>query len=132
MAASPAIKNFLIADQVFRQDNGKWCIIGVFEKILAPSFPCVHGSLALFIQLSEAQGDYDVRLEFRDGSDRRLSALKGMRVKVRDRLDIVNFGIQTHGLPIPEPGRYYFKLFFNDELVGGDIMVEAHIHEGRK
>lgn len=125
MGHTPSVSSFLIADQVFRQDTGKWCIIGVFNRILAGRFPCVHPSLGLFVRLSDALGDYEVRVDYCDSEDRVITKLEGIRLNVRDRLANVELGIQTYNLPIKAPGRYFFRLYFNNELAGGDIALEV-------
>jgi len=112
----PSIRSFLIADQVFQQRNGKWCIIGIFDRILVQHFPAVHHSLGLFVQLSDAEGAYDVRVEFRDSNDRVLTAIEGIKVEVTGRLSSTGLGIQTCSLPLLAPGKYFFKLFFNGEF----------------
>ena len=120
MAASrpPSVKSLILADQVFRQaETGKWCIIGVFEKILSQSFPCLHPSLGLFVRVEDAHGEYEVKIEFRDAADRVLGSFEGMTLQVNDRLASVAFGVQTIGLPLPAPGRYFFKLFLNGEVL---------------
>lgn len=119
----------MIADQVFQQLSGKWCIIGAFDRIFAPRFPAVHPSLALFVEIADAVGDYDVAISFCNSKDQILSALPGMRLNVKDRLVPAKFGIQTYGLPIPAPGRYSFKLYFNGELIPMDTALDAVLME---
>ncbi len=121
----PSLRSFLIADQVFQQASGKWCIIGVFDRIWATSFPARHPSLGLFIVLGDAVGAYDVKIEFRDSGDRVLNTIEGIKMEVQSPLATVNFGLQTSDLPLPSPGRYFFKLFFNGELAPTDIPLEA-------
>lgn len=124
MPAPPSVTSFLLADQVFRQESGKWCLIGVFNRILAPCFPVTHHSLGIFIVLADAKGDYDLKLEFRDGDDRVLSVFEGIRVSVPDPLRTVEVGIQAMNLALKTPGRYFFKLWANGELVK-DLPVDA-------
>ena len=125
MPITPHIKSFLIADSVFPQATGKWCIIGVFNRIMAPKFPCLHHSLGLFIELSDAEGDYDIGVDFCTSKDQVLSQIRGRKLIVKDRLTSTGFGIQTSNLPIPSPGRYFFKLYFNREIVPADIAIDA-------
>ena len=131
MPNRPVLKNFLIADTVFRQDTGKWCIIGVFNGIVAARFPVLHPSLGLFLTLGDAEGDYAVRVEFRNNRDQVLGAFEGVSLKIANRLQDAHFGIQTHNLAIPAAGRYFFKLFFNQEPVLGDIPVDAVLLEAK-
>jgi hypothetical protein len=101
----------------------------VFDRLFSDRFPVVHPSLGIFLVLSDAQGKYDIRVEFRNAADQILSAMEGIRLEVPHRLVRVVFGVQTRLLPVPAPGNYFFKLFFNGvftmdiplrvDLVGG-------------
>ena len=111
------VKAFLIADSVIQdRSTGKWSVVGIFDQIYAPKFPCQHGALAIYVKLSDALGKYAVRVEFRDvGEDRLVSAFEGINLEVKDRLKGPEFGVPTHGLPLEKPGKYQFVLFFNGE-----------------
>lgn len=125
MPSIPHVSSFLIADQVFQQMGGKWCAIGVFSRIMAPQFPALHASMGLFFVLSDASGAYDLRVEFRNDQDQVLGMFGGVKIDVPGRLARMYVGLQTTNLFIPAPGKYFFKLFFNDQLAPDDIPVEA-------
>lgn len=126
----PSVNSFLVADQVFQQTSGKWCIIGVFDRVLSPRYPTTLPALGLYVTLSDAEGVYDVRVEFRDSGDRVLAVMGGIHMEVSSRLAQVGFGVQTYSLPIPKAGRYLFRLFFNDEPAASDIVLESNLLEG--
>jgi len=127
MPQIPSVRSFLIADLVFQAMSRKWCVIGVFDRILAPKFPVVHPSLGLFVVLSDAEGEYAVRVEFCSADEQVLAVFEGIRLNVTDRLASVSFGLQTNHLPIPAPGRFFFKLYFNGERAPTDIPIEAAV-----
>ena len=117
MAAPPIISSFLIADAVIQDRlTGKWSVIGVFDKIYGPSFPCVHPNLALYVKFADAQGRYRVRVEFRNAEDKIVSTFERIEFEVKDRLQSGDFGVSTHGLPLEKTGRYQFQLYLNDEF----------------
>ena len=122
---TPMLKSFVIADSVFQQSvTNKWCIIGIFQRIQATKFPVLHQSLGLYVSVGDAQGEYDVRVDFRNAEDKRLASFSGLHLQVKDRLAEVNFGIQTRDLIIPSPGKYHFFLHFNTDQIG-QIPLEA-------
>ena len=128
MKQTPTVKSFLIADQVFRQDNGKWCVIGVFEAIHSLRFPAMHPSLGLYLKLADASGTFDLGVEFHDGGGRCVARMGGVRLQVPDRLMEVGVGFQTHNLLIPAAGVYHFKLFFDGQPAEGqDIRLDARL-----
>ena len=129
MQLIPALKAWIVADQVFRQDTGKWCIIGVFDQIRARSFPAIHPSLGIWMKRSDAMGDYRMRVELHDSADRCLGRLPEMGFRVEDRLKEPEIGFTTFHLLLPCAGTYFLKLFFNEEPAGSDIRFEAVLSE---
>ncbi len=125
MPETPHVKSFLIADSVFQQTSGKWCIIGVFGRIEAEAFPCVHPSLGLYVKLADARGTFEVTVEFQDSTGQVLARLTGLRVESKDPLAEPEFGVQVQQLPIPTAGAYFFKLYFDDRLCPDDIRLTA-------
>ncbi len=125
MPGAPHVKSFLIADSVFQQTTGKWCIIGVFGRIEAETFPCLHPNLGLYVKLADAHGAFDVNVEFQDSTGKVLARLSGLRVDSRDPLAEPEFGVQIQQLPLPAAGTYFFKLYFNDELCPDDLRLTA-------
>ena len=116
MPPNPFVKSFLISDVVL-QDRGsvKWSVIGFFYQVYAPTFPCVHPTVAIYVRLTDAHGRYRVRIEFRDEQDKIVATFEGIEIAVEDRLRGVEFGFTTHGLRLEKPGRYQFQLYLNDD-----------------
>ena len=132
----PKVISFLIADVVIQDKaTNKWSAIGIFDRIMALGFPCVHPSLSLYIRLSDAEGQYAIRVEFRDVNDSRLAVFEGLTLSIPSRLSHPDLGIKTINLPIPKPGRYYFDLYFNGELTESlplevEEMTQTHKKDG--
>jgi len=125
VARPPIVKSFLIADTVLQDRlTGKWSIIGVFDRVMAPQFPVVHPTVSLYLRLSDAQGRYKLRVEFRDVSDRRVGLFEGIEVDVKDPAQAIEVGLPTHMLPLEKPGKYQFQLYINDEFAASaDLSV---------
>lgn len=119
MARTPELKSFLVADTVLQEKGtGKWSVIGIFDRISARAFPLLYHSVGLFITVADAEGSYDVRVDFLDSADRRIATFGGMRLDGADPTRMVSFGLQTHNVAIPREGRYHFALYFGQDLVG--------------
>lgn len=126
---TPSIKNALVADQVFRQEGGKWCVIGVFDTIWANRFPVVHPSLGIFVRVSDAEGTYALRVELQDSTGKCIAAVGEVALKVDHRLAEADLGIQTHNLPIPAAGTYFLRFLFNGVAVPADVRLNAKTKE---
>lgn len=117
MTPKPEIITFLIADQVIQEKGThKWSAIGIFDHIVTDKFPLVHASLGLYVKLTEAEGDYKIRIELTDAATNKLGVFEGINLKMESRLASFDFGIQTRHLHLPQPGKYHFDLYFNDQL----------------
>lgn len=117
MPSNPNIITFLIADSVIQEKGtNKWSAIGIFDHVYASRFPTLHNNMALYIRLSDAEGEYDIRVEFVDSDNRRLGLFEGLKLRVASKLEFPDFGIRTQNLMIPKPGKYNFDLYFNNEL----------------
>jgi len=128
VARPPIVKSFLIADMVIQDRlTGKWSIIGVFDRVMAPSFPVIHPTVALYLRLGDAQGKYRLRVEFRDASDRRVGLFDGIELEVKDPAQAIEVGLPTHLLPLEKPGKYQFQLFINDEYSAAAELSVAQI-----
>jgi len=128
---TPIVKAVLLADQVFRQEgNGKWCIIGEFDKILAPRFPARHPSLAVFLKITSAEGEYGVHIEIHDSSDRCVTRIGGLALDAKDRLATFGVGLQASNLVLPKAGAYRVRVFFDGvQSTTQDTPFEARLLE---
>lgn len=130
MAVEPKIKSFLIADMVFQEKlTNKWNIIGIFDKFYAYNFPAMLTGVDLYIRLTDAEGDYNIRVEFCDESDRKLAVFERIKLKVKSRLQYPEFGVKTKNLPIQKPGKYFFYIYMNEKQVGSMPLLAVKINK---
>ena len=126
MAYKPKIDTFLIADNVIQEKgSNKWSVIGIFSQVFSNKFPCFHSSMALYIKISDAEGEYDIRVEFTDADEKKLSVFEGIKLKVDSKLNSVDLGIRTQNLMIPKPGKYHFSLYFNNEFCESCLLIAS-------
>jgi len=126
----PVTKSLLIADSVFRQASGKWCIIGVFDRIIARSFPVLHPSLGLFLQISDVlPGEHQISMAFKDSQENTIAVSPEVRLVVKDRLARIGIGLQTHNLLIPREDTYFIEVLFDDSHLE-EIRLQAEITDG--
>ena len=118
MARPPVVKSFLIADTVIHDRiAGKWSIIGVFDRVMAPQFPVIHPTLAFYLKLGDVQGKYKIKVEFRDSADARKGLIEGIEIDVKVAAQSFEVGFHAPPLPLEKPGKYQFQLFVNDEFI---------------
>ena len=118
MPRPPVVKSFLISDSVIHDRiTGKWSIIGVFDRVMAPRFPTFHTPLSFYIKLADAEGLYKIKVELRDMDDRRVGLIEGIQLEVKGGGHSVDIGFPAPPLWLEKTGKYQFQLYANDEFL---------------
>lgn len=128
MSVLPTVQSFLLADSVFQQKTGKWCVIGIFDRILGKSFPLLHHSLGLYLEVSGIPaGEHTLHMVLLNSEQKALAISPKVRVRCKHRMVTKKLGIgmQTNHLLVPEPGVYFIKVMFDNEPLVSDIRLEA-------
>ena len=115
----PALNAMLICDNTIREEGtGKVSLIGIFEAIFAAQFPVRHGLLCVYAKVTDAEGDYEIKLELVRLDDELTMGGGQARVTLADRMAPAEFVFQLPNLGFERPGRYEFRLFANGRWVG--------------
>ena len=115
----PSLKAILVCDSVLQEiGTAKKSIIGIFDQILAGSFPCSHPQMGIYFSVIDAEGSYFFRMESVRLSTNEIIA-KGEigPILVKNRFQIVDGAIMLQGLTFPAPGKYEFRLYANDAFL---------------
>ena len=126
MSSLPTVKSFVIADSVFQQVGGKWCIVGVFDRIWGGKFPAMHPSLGIYVELEDVpEGKHEIFMTFSNSEKKQLAVSPKIHLTARNRLAKAGVGVQTHNLMIPTAGTYFIEIVFNGRPLAHDIRLEA-------
>jgi hypothetical protein len=110
----------LLCDLTIReQGSGKISLIGVFENISAARFPVVHRALSVYAKLTDAEGDYTIRLELVRLEDSHVVAQGTLQATFADRMAPGELIFNLENLGLEKPGRYEFRLFAEERFVAG-------------
>lgn len=122
----PSLEWLHVCDHAFRDEQGKLCLIGMFDSLASVRLP---GRLPVFcvaIGLTDGQGQYEValRVEAPSGKhvDMQLPAtiLKDRKVKARAV-------IRLSSMPFEEFGHYVFRLVIDKQPVDYPVHVIEHL-----
>ena len=109
----------LICDLAIKEEGtGKHSLIGIFENISARQFPARHGRLCVYAKITDAQGDYSIRLELIRLEDFAVVGEGQVSVTVEDRMAATELVFNLGGLVFERAGRYEFRLRANGLSVG--------------
>lgn len=116
---------FTICD--FAQDagNGKLTIVGTFDNVNSPVFPCMHPQCALAVRMrfsNKENGAHTANIKFKNA--------KGEIVLPEIKCDLnvpataqdyttTNMVFNFSNLPIKEPGKIVIELYVDDEWQSG-------------
>ena len=120
-STKPIVNAMLICDKVITElGTNKKSLIGIFENINAFKFPCIHPFLTVYIKLTEANGKYNFRLELIDLLNDTCIGKGEIPKEI-----VINNPLSTHDLVFNlsslkffHPGKYEFRIFYNDEVFG--------------
>lgn len=118
-APNPLIKAILICDHIITEaGSNKKSLIGVFENITAPKFPYFHPLMSVYLKLTDAAGEYKMKIELVDLRENKVIG-KGEvpRVTFPDRLTHYELTFNFAGLRLHHPGKYEFRIYANEEFL---------------
>lgn len=123
MAQSPRphLNAIVLCDHVHLDPTtSKYTLLGTFDRIFSRQFPAVCPSAALFVNFSDAQGEYRLRIEVISLDQNVVIAEHTMEpaVVVADRLEAANVVIVLQGMTFQEAGKYAVRLYANDQFLG--------------
>jgi hypothetical protein len=108
----------LVCDQVIRdQGTSKASLIGLFDRITARAFPAVHQSLAVFVSVLDAEGEYRLALELVRVRDAMTVGRGEAQVTAPDRFLPSEWIFNLQALVFQEAGKYEFRLWANGRHV---------------
>ncbi len=115
---APALLYSILCDDVRREENGKFILLGLFETIGAREFPAVHPSLFIFNGWIGGVGSFRQYSRILDPSGQELArdqetAFQLANLKARHSV-IARF----NNLELPQPGEYAAEI-----LLDGDLKV---------
>lgn len=105
--------------------SGKDCIIGIFNRIFAKSFPTQHEQCYLAFELWADPGKHELMVQIRDtdGGDV-VDPLGPLEMFVADSGQGTG-AIHLRGLPLQRAGIYTFVVILDGKELGGrDLFVE--------
>jgi hypothetical protein len=107
------VKSFILCDKIIQDqlEGGKFCAIGLFDRIWAPAFPCEHGPFGVILLVTDAVGEYNFVMDLvHIETDQLIASAAFPKFISEDPLNSVNIGLQFPRLGFPSPGRYEFRL----------------------
>lgn len=118
MDIKPNLQFSVVCDDVRREDNGKFMLLGIFEAINAREFPARHHTLFVANRWCKGEGSFTQKIRIINAQD------KGAVFQTEEQSFQLS-DIDTHhtiisrfnNLLFPNPGKYWVEVFLNNELI---------------
>lgn len=123
MATLVSLKAFHLCDQVIKSEDGKYSIIGIWQKILSPVYPTYHARFSVYFKLVGMNGTYDIEVKFIDPEHPEITALgaKILGVQHTDKLIACEGSVNFKGMQINKTGTFEVHLLVNNERIHVDM-----------
>lgn len=114
----PDLQFSVLCDDVRREDNGKFMLLGLFEAINAKKFPATHHAMFIVNQWVKGEGAFAQKIQIVNSRD------KSMVFQTEEqRFELPN--IDSHhtlisrfnNIVFPEPGKYWVEIVLDGKLV---------------
>lgn len=108
----------VICDQIIEDKlTHKKSLIGIFNQIATPTFPCRHPRMAVFVSLTEGRGTYAVRLRMvHEESGTSIGEVTG-QIQFADVHMVAELNFELLNVTFPQPGLYSIEFYCDDNLV---------------
>lgn len=103
------LDGFVLCNAAFRDEQQRYCVMGIFDTILASDFPCKHKSLTAYIRLAGVPTKRDIPFEFMitDKTNRSLHKIRGT---FTSEGIIAELALPVVDLVLPREGTYKANL----------------------
>jgi len=122
----PVVQALLVCYQAIREtETNKITLVGILERVFGGEFPLPwNRPMAVYSRVTDAEGEYDVRLELIRLADEHTIGRVDGKVSVSERMATAEiiFSLEA-GLVFERPGRYEFRLFANAQHVAGTVFT---------
>ena len=112
----PDLLYSVLCDEVRREDNGKWILLGLFEHISVAHFPAQHQQCCIVNKWIGGSGQFVQQTRFVDEEDRILLQSELLPFELGE-LDTSFTAVQMFaGLPLEGPGKIWVEVYLNQDL----------------
>ena len=117
MKIKPNLQFSVLCDDVRREDNGKFILIGTFEAINAKKFPATHATLFVVNRWCKGEGTFTQKIRIVNPKDN--TPIFQTDEQVFELADIDRHHTlisRFNNIVFPVPGKYWVEILLDNEL----------------
>ncbi len=109
---------------------GKHIIAGTFGRFIVPGFPAALQHSAIYLNVSDFNGQHRLRFRLVQLSDgKELATSAEIPITHNDRLNHFEMNIALPPLQFPAPGVYAIEVLWNEQFLG-QCRIHLALHKG--
>ena len=117
MKIKPNLQFSVLCDDVRREENGKFILIGLFEAINSKKFPAAHQSMFIANRWCKGEGSFTQKIRVVNSKDKSLVFQTDDQVFELADIDRHHTLVSKfNNLVFPTPGKYWVELLLDGEL----------------
>ncbi len=114
----PTTIALVLCDNVYRATNGKQALVGLFNKIVASTFPAVQPRMCAFVSITSVRPTTNISLEIINAeTDEQVICVKGPAPSGPPPTTVWDLVFELPPLTFPTPGRYYVRFIGNNDVL---------------
>jgi len=118
MDIKPNLQFSVVCDDVRREDNGKFMLLGLFEAINAVEFPARHHTLFVANRWCKGEGSFTQKIRIVNSKDQTIVfQTEDQPFQLADIDTHHTIVSRFNNLLFPNPGKYWVEIFLNNELM---------------
>lgn len=116
-AIKPDLQTSLVCDDVRQEINGKFIIIGIFERLMMGEFPGVFARFNIVNRWCSGVGEYTqvTKIICPDGTSKLIEG-RQVPVKLQSELAVATSVECFVNVRFPAPGTYWVEIYLDHEL----------------
>ena len=118
MDIKPNLQFSVVCDDVRREDNGKFMLLGIFEAINAREFPARHHTLFVANRWCKGEGTFTQKIRIVSTKDKSIIfQTEDQPFQLTDIDSHHTIISRFNNLLFPDVGKYWVEIFLNNELI---------------
>jgi hypothetical protein len=106
----------VLCDDLRREDNGKFILIGLFEAVAGLQFPMTYPSLCVVNRWCNGEGKFSQRIRLVSSGNEKIAETEDSPVHLPATLANVTSVSIFRNVSFPLPGRYWVEVLLDGDL----------------
>lgn len=112
---TPLGLSLLMCDTIIEDKHtGKKTLVGLFDRVHARRFPCVHPFMCVFVSLTGARGNFPCEVVCRHQDSHTVAFSAKGEVSMRDPRQVVDLVFRLSGVTFSKPDMYWLNFVVDD------------------